>query len=123
MKKAVATVVATLVVVAFAGAVLAEEKYPSQEATVKTTITTPDGKVLKEDVVSDTTKGADTNMQYKELQKGQPEQEMKTEATKTEKKAVTPAKKKTSKKKAKKAKTKAATAPVTPSAPEAPATK
>jgi hypothetical protein len=107
MKRTVATVVAALAVVAFAGTVLAEEKYPAQEATVKTTVTTPDGKVLKEDVVTDTTKGADTTMQYKELQKGQGDQEMKTEAKKEEKKAATPAKKKASKKKAKKAKAKA----------------
>jgi len=104
MKKTVATVVAALAVVAFAGTVLAEEKYPAQEATVKTTVTTPDGKVLKEDVVTDTTKGADTTMQYKELQKGQGDQEMKTEATQEGKKPAASVKKKVSKKKVKKAK-------------------
>jgi hypothetical protein len=119
MKRTVATVVAALAVVAFAGTVLAEEKYPAQEATVKTTITTPDGKVLKEDVVTDTTKGADTTLQYKELQKGQTDQEMKTEATKEEKKAAAPAKKKASKKKVKKAKAKTETTTTTPAAPPA----
>jgi hypothetical protein len=121
MKKTVATVVAALAVVAFAGTVLAEEKYPAQEATVKTIVTTPDGKVLKEDVVTDTTKGADTTMQYKELQKGQGDQEMKTEATQEGKKAATPAKKKAAKKKTKKAKAKAKaeTTTATPATPPA----
>lgn len=121
MKKAVATVVAALAVVAFAGAVMAEDKYPTQGATVTTTVMTPDGKVLKEDVVTDTTKGADTALQYKELQKGQAEQEMTTEVKKAEKKTTAP-KKKTLKKKSTKSKVKTEAAPA-PAAPEAPAAK
>jgi AAA15 family ATPase/GTPase len=120
MKKTVATVVAALAVVAFAGTVLAEEKFPTQEATVKTVVTTPDGKVVKEDIVTDTTKGADTTVQYKELQKEQAEQEMKTEAKKEAKKPAATAKKKASKKKAKKAAVKAKEA-AAPAATEAPA--
>lgn len=125
MKKAVVSVVAVLAVFAFACTVLAEEKYPTQGATVKTIVTTPDGKVVKEDVVTDTTKGADTAVQYKELQKGQTDQEMKTEAKKEDQKAATPKKKKAAKKKVKKAKAKAkeAVAPAAPATPEAPAAK
>lgn len=125
MKKALVSVVAVLAVVAFACTVSAEEKYPTQEATVKTIVTTPDGKVVKEDVVTDTTKGADTASQYKELQKGQTDQEMKTEGKKEGQKAVTPKKKKAVKKSVKKSKTKAkeAVAPAATAAPEAPAAK
>jgi len=121
MRKLLATLVAAAVALAFAGIVSAEEQFPKQEATVTTTVTTPDGKVVKEDVVTDTTKGADTTTQFKELQKEKTDKEMKAAE---EKKPAAPAKKKTSKKKSKKAKakTEAAPAAATP-APEAPAAK
>jgi hypothetical protein len=123
MKKAVTSVVALLAAVAFAGMVsAAEEKYPEQDATVTTTVYDHEGKVVKEDKESDTTKGADTTRQYKELQKQQAKEEMKAGEKKEEPKKAAPSKKKAAKKKAKKAKSKAepAAAPEAPAAPAAP---
>jgi len=124
MKKTVSTAVVALAVVAFAGAVVAEEKFPTQGATVKTTVTTPDGKVVKEDVVTDTTKGADTATQYRELQKAKEKEAAEQQEATTDKQDVEKAvKKKTIKKKAKKAKAKAKAkseaAPAETPAPEA----
>jgi hypothetical protein len=69
MKRVLITLVAASAVLVFAGAVFAEEQYPNQEATVTITVSTPDGKVLQEDTVTDSTKGADTTAQFKALQK------------------------------------------------------
>ena len=122
MKKAVTAVVALLAAVAVAGMVYAaDEKYPEQDATVTTTVYDADGKVVKEDKVTDATKGADTTRQYKELEKQQAKEEMTTGDKKEGAKKACPAKKKTSKKKMKKAKAKpkAETAPAAaPAAPE-----
>ncbi|MRR57975.1 MAG: hypothetical protein EG824_07180 [Deltaproteobacteria bacterium] len=104
-------------VLAFSGIVFAAEPFPEQEATVTTTVTDPEGKVLQQDVVSDTTKGADTTSQVKQLEKGAAE-EMKAQDTKAEEKAAAPAKKKTAKKKAKKPAKKTKPAPAAPAAPE-----
>jgi hypothetical protein len=71
MKKVLTTVVAATAFFSFAGLVFAAEEYPTQEASVTMTVTTPDGKVLQENTISDTTKGADTTAQYNELQKAQ----------------------------------------------------
>lgn len=114
-------VLAASAVLAFSGTVFAAEPFPEQEATVTTTVTNPEGKVLQEDTISDTTKGADTTLQYKELEKGAAGQEVKAKGTKAEEKTAAPVKKKSSKKNVKKStkKTKPApTAPVTPAAPE-----
>ncbi|RQW87060.1 MAG: hypothetical protein EHM79_08575 [Geobacter sp.] len=69
MKKFLATVVTASAFFSCAGLVFAAEEYPTQEATVTMTVSTPDGTVLKEETISDTTKGADTTAQYKALQK------------------------------------------------------
>ncbi|MDD2320400.1 MAG: hypothetical protein PHO83_10140 [Geobacteraceae bacterium] len=78
MNKFLTTIVTVAAVLTFAGAVYAEEQYPSQEATVTITVTTPDGKVLQEDTVTDTTKGADTTAQYNALQKKMPAEKKET---------------------------------------------
>lgn len=68
MKLLVAAVTASAFITC-SGIVFAAEEYPTQEASVTMTVSTPDGKVLQEETVSDTTKGADTTSQYKALQK------------------------------------------------------
>lgn len=115
MGKALATIIAASAVLAFSGSVLAVEEFPTQEATVTTTVTDPEGKVLQEDTASDTTKGADTTIQAKELQKEAAGEEMKAEPQKP----AAPAKKKTLKKKskAKKATEKAPPAEPAPATP------
>jgi len=75
MKKILATVVTASAFFSCAGLVLAAEEYPTQEATVTMTVSTPDGTVLKEETISDTTQGADTTKQYKALQKAMPAEE------------------------------------------------
>ena len=103
-------------VLAFSGIAFAAEPYPTQEATVTTTVTDPEGKVLQEDVVSDTTKGADTASQAKQLEKGAAE-EMKAQGTTAEEKPAAPVKKKSAKKKAKKPVKKTEPAPAAPAEP------
>jgi len=75
MKKFLAAVVTASAFFSCAGLVFAAEEYPTQEATVTMTVSTPDGTVLKEETISDTTKGADTTKQYKDLQKTMPAEE------------------------------------------------
>ncbi|MEA5113486.1 MAG: hypothetical protein VB050_05600 [Geobacteraceae bacterium] len=119
MKKAVTAGVSLLAAVALAGMVYAaEDKFPEQDATVTTTVYDAEGKVVKEDKVTDTTKGADTTKEFKELQKQQAKEEMKTGEKKEGAKKACPAKKKAAKKKVKKAKSKAKAEPA--AAPEAP---
>jgi len=69
MKKVLVAVVTASAFIACSGIVSAAEEYPTQEASVTMTVSTPDGKVLQEETVTDTTKGADTTLQYKALQK------------------------------------------------------
>lgn len=123
MGKAFAALAAASAVLAFSGIVFAAEQFPTQEATVTTTVTDPEGKVLQEDILSDTTKGADTASQYKELEKSASGQEMKAEEKKTEEKPAAPVKKKTLKRKVKKSKMKAEPAPTAPAPPPAMETK
>lgn len=68
MKKVLVAAVAAAFI-ACSGTTFAAEEYPTQEASVTMTVSTPDGKVLQEETVTDTTKGADTAAQYKALQK------------------------------------------------------
>jgi hypothetical protein len=69
MKKILVSVVTASAIFACAGLVFAAEEYPTQEATVTMTVSTPDGTVLQEETISDTTKGADTTAQFKALEK------------------------------------------------------
>jgi hypothetical protein len=69
MKKVLAAAVTAAAFITGSGIVFAAEDYPTQEASVTMTVSTPDGKVLQEETVTDTTKGADTTSQYKALQK------------------------------------------------------
>ena len=69
MKKVLVATVTAAAFVACSGIAFAAEEYPTQEASVTMTVSTPDGKVLQEETVTDTTKGADTASQYKALQK------------------------------------------------------
>lgn len=122
MKKILTVIVTALALASFTGIAFAAKKkapeYPTQEATVTTTVTNAEGKVVKEDAVSDTTKGADTTAEYKQLQKmKEGEAEMKEDGAKPEKKPVVHKKKKVSKKSTKKAKK----APVTKEEAPAPA--
>jgi|AMWB02.1.fsa_nt_gi hypothetical protein len=120
MKKAVTTAVAFLAAVSLAGMVYAaEDAYPEQDATVTITEYDHEGKVVKEDKVSDTTKGADTAGQYKKLQKQQAQEEMKAGETQEGAPQAAPAEKKSMKKKMKKIKSKVKTAPVEAPAPPA----
>lgn len=114
MGKALATLVAASAVLAFSGTLFAVQEFPDQEASVTTTVTDPEGKVLQEDTATDTTKGADTTTQLKALQK---EAEIKTGEPQAGEKPAAPAKKKAVKKKSKKTKKAAEKAP--PAAPEA----
>lgn len=114
MGKVLATLVAASAVLAFSGSIFAAQEFPEQEATVTTTVTDPEGKVIQEDTASDTTRGADTSTQYKELQKGAAGEEMKAEE-----KPAAPAKKNVSKKKSKKAKKQSQKAPAAPVPPTA----
>jgi hypothetical protein len=72
MKKILVSVVTTTAILVCAGLAFAAEEYPTQEATVTMTVSTPDGTVLKEETTSDTTKGADTTAQFKALEKTKP---------------------------------------------------
>jgi hypothetical protein len=120
MKKAVTTAVAFLAAVSLAGMVYAaEDAYPDQDATVTITEYDHEGKVVKEDKVSDTTKGADTASQYKQLQKQQAQEEMKTGEPQEGAKKAAPAKKKSAKKTMKKVKSKVKAAPIDAPAPPA----
>jgi hypothetical protein len=69
MKKILVSAVTASAIFACAGLVFAAEEYPTQEATVTMTVSTPDGTVIKEETTSDTTKGADTTAQSKALEK------------------------------------------------------
>lgn len=69
MKKVLVAAVTAAACIGCSGIVFAAEEYPTQEASVTMTVSTPDGKVLQEETVTDTTKGADTTAQYKALQK------------------------------------------------------
>ena len=69
MKKILVSVVTASAILACAGLVFAAEEYPTQEATVTMTVSTPDGTVVQEETISDTTKGADTTAQSKALEK------------------------------------------------------
>jgi hypothetical protein len=69
MKRILVTALTASAFFACAGLVFAAEEYPTQEATVTMTVSTPDGTVLKEETISDTTKGADTTAQFKALEK------------------------------------------------------
>jgi hypothetical protein len=69
MKRILVSVVTATAIMACAGLAFTAEEYPTQEATVTMTVSTPDGTVLKEETTSDTTKGADTTAQYKALEK------------------------------------------------------
>ena len=71
MKKILVSAVTASAIMACAGLVFAAEEYPTQEATVTMTVSTPDGTVLKEETTSDTTKGADTTAQSKALEKNE----------------------------------------------------
>ena len=117
MGKTLAALLAASAVLAFSGSVPAAEPYPTQEATATTTVTNPEGQVIREDTVSETTKGADTTMQYKEMKS----QEMKSETMGEEKPAAPIKKKKMIHKKTKKSKamTEAAPQAAGQSAPEA----
>lgn len=68
MKKLFVATITVAVFIVCAGLVIAAEEYPTQEATVTLTVSTPDGTVLQEETISGTTKGADTTAQYKALQ-------------------------------------------------------
>jgi hypothetical protein len=68
MKK-VLVVAAVSAFLACTGLAFAAEEYPTQEATVTMTVSTPDGTIVQEETLSDTTKGADTTSQYKALEK------------------------------------------------------
>lgn len=72
MKRVLSCIVALSAVFIFTGAAAATEEFPSQEATVTITVSTPEGEVLQEDTVTDSTQGADTTAQYRELQKMHP---------------------------------------------------
>jgi hypothetical protein len=85
MKNVFSTLVAASAVLVFAGGVFAEEQFPTQEATVTITVTTADGKVLQEDTVTDSTKGADTAAQFKALQKMKSQEKEKTSAPEKQK--------------------------------------
>jgi hypothetical protein len=128
MKKSLTIIVAALALVSFSGAAFAAKKkaeeFPTQEATVTTTVTNAEGKVVKEDAVSDTTKGADTTSEYKQLQKmKEGEAGMKEEGAKAEKKPAVHKKKKAAKKSAKKAKTEPAAKEAAPAPAETPEAK
>lgn len=69
MKKIFVSAVTAAAIFACGGLVFAAEEYPTQEASVTMTVSTPDGTVLKEETISDTTKGADTTAQFKALEK------------------------------------------------------
>lgn len=120
MKRAVTTAVAFLAAVSLAGMVYAaEDVFPDQDATVTITEYDHEGKVVKEDKLSDTTKGADTTGQYKQLQKQQAQEEMKTGEPQEGATKAAPAKKKPAKKKMKKTKSAVKAAPAEAPAPPA----
>lgn len=80
-------ILAAVVCMALAGTCLAGEQYPEQEATVTITVTKTDGTIVSKDALTESTEGADTTKQYKELQ----------QAAHTDAKPVKPAKKKSTK--------------------------
>ncbi len=69
MKRVLISLVAVSAAFVFTGSASAAEEYPTQEATVTITVSTTEGKVIKEETFTDTTKGADTTAQYNKLQK------------------------------------------------------
>lgn len=66
--KSTLTLVIAVMLAALAGTCFATEQYPEQEATVTITVTKTDGTLVSEDVMTESTTGADTTKQYKELQ-------------------------------------------------------
>lgn len=71
MKRVLSSIAVLSAVIMLTGATVASEEFPNQEATVTITVSTPEGEILQEDTLTDTTQGADTTAQYQKLQKNQ----------------------------------------------------